>query len=92
MVDPLDTVDGIANQRITYINLEPVFTNIAAPLTIIAPPSANAINYVEGSHSGDAAAPYNGNTTGVVTIDDALAVSTNPHDLTVELKRVGLVA
>ena len=29
---------------------------------------------------------------GVVTIDDALAVSTNPHDLTVELKRVGLVA
>ncbi|HPM81420.1 MAG TPA: hypothetical protein PLF81_12010, partial [Candidatus Anammoximicrobium sp.] len=70
LVDSLDSVDGIANQRITYINLEPVFTNIAAPLTIIAPPSANAINYVEGSHSGDAAAPYNGNTTGVVTIDE----------------------
>ena len=29
---------------------------------------------------------------GVVTVNDALAVSSNPHDLTVELKRVGLVA
>jgi twitching motility protein PilT len=29
---------------------------------------------------------------GVVTAEDAMAVSTNPHDLTVELKRVGLVA
>ncbi len=28
----------------------------------------------------------------VVTVDDALAVSTNPHDLMVELKRSGLVA
>ena len=29
---------------------------------------------------------------GVVTLDDALAVSSNPHDLTVELRRLGLVA
>lgn len=29
---------------------------------------------------------------GVVTLEDALAVSTNPHDLHVELRRVGLVA
>jgi twitching motility protein PilT len=29
---------------------------------------------------------------GVVTIDDGLGVATNPHDLTVELRRLGLVA
>jgi len=28
----------------------------------------------------------------VVTLDDAMAASTNPHDLTVELRRLGLVA
>ena len=29
---------------------------------------------------------------GVVTLDAAMAASTNPHDLTVELRRLGLVA
>jgi len=29
---------------------------------------------------------------GVVTLDDAMAASTSPHDLTVELRRLGLVA
>jgi twitching motility protein PilT len=29
---------------------------------------------------------------GVVTLDDAMAVSSHPHDLTVELRRLGLVA
>jgi twitching motility protein PilT len=29
---------------------------------------------------------------GVVTLEDAMAVSSNPHDLTVELRRLGLVA
>jgi twitching motility protein PilT len=29
---------------------------------------------------------------GIVTIDDGLAVASNPHDLTVELRRLGLVA
>jgi twitching motility protein PilT len=29
---------------------------------------------------------------GVVTLDDAMAASSNPHDLTVELRRLGLVA
>jgi twitching motility protein PilT len=29
---------------------------------------------------------------GVITLDAAMAASTNPHDLTVELRRVGLVA
>jgi twitching motility protein PilT len=29
---------------------------------------------------------------GVVTVDDAMAVATSPHDLTVELRRMGLVA
>jgi twitching motility protein PilT len=29
---------------------------------------------------------------GVVGVDDAMAVATNPHDLTVELRRIGLVA
>jgi twitching motility protein PilT len=29
---------------------------------------------------------------GVVTMEDALAASTSPHDLTVELRRLGLVA
>ncbi len=29
---------------------------------------------------------------GVVTLEDAMAASTNPHDLTVELRRLGLVA
>jgi twitching motility protein PilT len=29
---------------------------------------------------------------GVVTMDDALAASSSPHDLTVELRRLGLVA
>jgi twitching motility protein PilT len=29
---------------------------------------------------------------GVITLDSAMAASTNPHDLTVELRRVGLVA
>jgi twitching motility protein PilT len=29
---------------------------------------------------------------GAVTLDDAMAASTNPHDLTVELRRLGLVA
>jgi twitching motility protein PilT len=29
---------------------------------------------------------------GVITLDAAMTASTNPHDLTVELRRVGLVA
>jgi len=29
---------------------------------------------------------------GVITLDAAMAASTNPHDLTVELRRLGLVA
>jgi len=29
---------------------------------------------------------------GVITLDAAMIASTNPHDLTVELRRVGLVA
>jgi len=29
---------------------------------------------------------------GVVTLDDAVAASSSPHDLTVELRRLGLVA
>jgi twitching motility protein PilT len=29
---------------------------------------------------------------GVVTMDDGMAVASNPHDLTVELRRLGLVA
>jgi len=29
---------------------------------------------------------------GVITLDDGLAVASNPHDLTVELRRLGLVA
>ena len=29
---------------------------------------------------------------GVVTVEDAMAVATSPHDLTVELRRIGLVA
>ena len=29
---------------------------------------------------------------GVVTVNDAMAVSSSPHDLTVELRRLGLVA
>src|SRR5262249_20456557 len=29
---------------------------------------------------------------GVITLDDAMSASTNPHDLTVELRRLGLVA
>ena len=29
---------------------------------------------------------------GVITLDDAMTASTNPHDLTVELRRLGLVA
>ena len=29
---------------------------------------------------------------GVITLDSAMGASTNPHDLTVELRRLGLVA
>jgi twitching motility protein PilT len=29
---------------------------------------------------------------GVVTLESAMGASTNPHDLTVELRRLGLVA
>ena len=29
---------------------------------------------------------------GVVTLEDAMSASSNPHDLTVELRRLGLVA
>ena len=29
---------------------------------------------------------------GVVTLDDAMSAASNPHDLTVELRRLGLVA
>jgi twitching motility protein PilT len=29
---------------------------------------------------------------GVVTLDDAMSVASSPHDLTVELRRLGLVA
>ena len=29
---------------------------------------------------------------GVITLDDAMSASTSPHDLTVELRRLGLVA
>jgi twitching motility protein PilT len=29
---------------------------------------------------------------GVVTLDDAMSTASNPHDLTIELRRLGLVA
>jgi hypothetical protein len=57
-------------QTVDFQNLAPVYDNVPAPLTVVGTPSNNTINYEAGPNSGNAAAPYNGDTTGLVTVDN----------------------
>ena len=62
----------------------PVYDNVPAPLTVVGTPSNNTINYEEGPNSGNAAAPYNGDSTGLVTVDNFEALEFS-HKTTLSL-------
>ena len=56
--------------RIDFINLEPVQDNVpAAVLTVVGTGADNAIDYVAGPNSGNAASIFTGQPTGLVRVD-----------------------
>ncbi len=57
-------------QTINFQNLAPVYDNVPAPLTVVGSASNNTINYEAGPNSGNSSAPYNGDSTGMVTVDN----------------------
>ena len=67
-------VGGAATQQVFFQNLAPVYDNVPGPLSVLGTASNNIINYEQGPNSGNAAAPYNGDTTGLVTIDNFKAL------------------
>ena len=77
---------GALLMTIDFANLEPVKEAVVAgTLTVLGTNADNAINYVEGPNSGNAAAPFNGAITGLVSIDGfetiEFANKTWPHTI-----------
>ena len=62
-------VGASGTQTVDFQNLAPVYDNVPAPLTVVGTPSNNTINYEQGPNSLNPAAPYNGDSTGLVTVD-----------------------
>ena len=81
-----DVIVGAAGAQALYFqNLAPVYDNVPAPLFVVGTPSNNTINYEMGPHSGNAAAPYNGDSTGLVTVDNFEALEFS-HKTTLTLQ------
>ena len=81
-----DVIVGAAGTQAVYFqNLAPVYDNVPAPLTVVGTPSNNTINYEQGPNSGNAAAPYNGDSTGLVTVDNFEALEFS-HKTTLTLQ------
>ena len=81
-----DVIVGAAGTQALYFqNLAPVYDNVPAPLTVIGTPSNNTFNYEQGPNSGNAAAPYNGDSTGLVTVDNFEALEFS-HKTTLTLQ------
>ena len=81
-----DVIVGAAGtQSVFFQNLAPVYDNVPAPLTVVGTPSNNTINYEQGPNSGNAAAPYNGDSTGLVTVDNFEALEFS-HKTTLTLQ------
>ncbi len=56
--------------KIDFINLEPVQDNVpAATLTVVGTGADNAIDYVQGPNSNNAASIFTGQVTGLVQVD-----------------------
>jgi hypothetical protein len=72
-------------QSVFFQNLAPVYDNVPAPLTVVGTPSNNVINYEKGPHSGILAAPYNGDATGLATVDNFEALEFS-HKATLNLQ------
>ena len=72
-------------QSVFFQNLAPVYDNVPSPLTVVGTPSNNTINYEQGPNSGNPAAPYNGDSTGLVTVDNFEALEFS-HKTTLTLQ------
>jgi Bacterial Ig-like domain len=67
----IDVITGPSGtQTVSFQNLAPVYDNVPGPLTVVGTPSNNTINYEQGPNSLNPAAPYNGDSTGLVTVDN----------------------
>ena len=81
-----DVIVGAAGtQSVFFQNLAPVYDNVPAPLTVVGTPSNNTINYEQGPNSGNPAAPYNGDNTGLVTVNNFEALEFS-HKTTLTLE------
>lgn len=56
-------------QTVGFLNIEPMVDLVAGPLTVVATNANNAINYSRGPNAGNAAAPFGGVQTGLVSVD-----------------------
>ncbi len=67
----VDVINGPSGtQTVSFQNLAPVYDNVPAPLTVVGSASNDTINYEQGPHSLNPAAPYNGDSTGLVTVNN----------------------
>ena len=81
-----DVIVGASGTQTVYFqNLAPVYDNVPGPLTVVGTPSNNTINYEQGPHSRNPAAPYLGNTTGLITVDNFEALEFS-HKTTLTLQ------
>lgn len=62
-------VIGGVTQTVGFLNIEPMVDLVAGPLTVVATNANNAINYSRGPNAGNAAAPFGGVQTGLVSVD-----------------------
>ena len=78
-------VGAMGTQTVNFDNLAPVYDNVPAPLTVVGTPSNNTINYEAGPNSGNPLAPYNGDSTALVTVNNSEALEFS-HKTTLTLE------
>jgi hypothetical protein len=78
-------VGASGTQTVDFQNLAPVYDNVPAPLTVVGTLSNNTINYEQGPNSLNPVAPYNGDSTGLVTVDNFEALEFS-HKTTLTLQ------
>ncbi len=82
----IDVINGPSGtQTVSFQNLAPVYDNVPGPLTVVGTASNDTINYEQGPNSGNAAAPYNGDTTGLATVNNFEALEFS-HKTTLTLQ------
>ncbi len=76
--------ENLEDRRLLVCGTLDIPAGAAAPNTITATDASNAIGYVVGERSGNAAAPINGQTTAQVSIDGVCEEFGNRSTLTIE--------